>query len=155
MGLDMYLSASKYIGGWEHSDASEKLVFKGVLNAAGISDDVIDEGSPSLTIDVTIGYWRKANAIHKWFVDKVQGGVDECQRSYVSIDELEVLLKDCNAVMKHKGKAKELMSTQSGFFFGNTDYDEDYFEDIKHTIGIVKKALKMGKGYTFHYRSSW
>lgn len=24
-----------------------------------------------------IGYWRKANHIHKWFVDKVQGGDDD------------------------------------------------------------------------------
>ena len=28
--------------------------------------------------DNQIASWRKANAIHKWFVDNVQDGVDDC-----------------------------------------------------------------------------
>lgn len=31
-----------------------------------------------------VGYWRKANAIHAWFVKNVQGGVDNCQSHEVS-----------------------------------------------------------------------
>lgn len=27
-----------------------------------------------------IGYWRKANHIHKWFVDCVQDGEDDCEK---------------------------------------------------------------------------
>lgn len=50
-------------------------------------------------IEIEVGYWRKANAIHRWFVDNVQNGVDECQESWVSRDKLKDLLGVCRAVM--------------------------------------------------------
>jgi hypothetical protein len=28
-----------------------------------------------------VGYWRKANAIHRWFVEHVQDGNDDLARS--------------------------------------------------------------------------
>ena len=34
--------------------------------------------------DESFGYWRKANQIHKWFVDNVQGGIDDCRPYPVS-----------------------------------------------------------------------
>lgn len=45
-----------------------------------------------------IGYWRKANQIHKWFVDNIQDGIDD-QRIYeISKEELERLLKMCKDI---------------------------------------------------------
>ena len=40
-------------------------------------------------------YWRKANAIHKWFVDNVQGGEDDCREYPVSNDQLIELRDTC------------------------------------------------------------
>ncbi len=42
-----------------------------------------------------VGYWRKANAIHKWFVDNVQNEVDDCDYYEVSKEQLEDLLSIC------------------------------------------------------------
>ena len=45
-----------------------------------------------------VAYWRKANAIHKWFVDNVQGGEDDCGEYIVPrsklIQELYSIIKE-------------------------------------------------------------
>ena len=48
-----------------------------------------------------IGYWRKANQIHKWFVDNVQGGEDDCgYHDEVTKEVLENLLAICKKVLE-------------------------------------------------------
>jgi len=48
-----------------------------------------------------IGYWRKANHIHRWFVENVQEGSDDGHDYYVDRSELEELLKLVIKVLKH------------------------------------------------------
>ena len=46
----------------------------------------------------------------------------------------------CDKVLDDNSLAEELLPTRSGFFFGSTDYDEWYFEDIKyHGTLLIKK----------------
>jgi hypothetical protein len=90
-----------------------------------------------------IGYWRKANAIRRWFVDVC--GYSEngnCEYVEVSKRELERLKETCEFVLKYRDKAPELLPTSSGFFFGNTDYDDLYFETLEETIKICENALQ-------------
>lgn len=47
-----------------------------------------------------IAYWRKANHIHKWFVDNVQNGIDQCQKSPATREQLQKLLQVCEEVSK-------------------------------------------------------
>ena len=63
MGLDMYLTATAHLGD-EHGVEIEGLDAGG-LDISGIKYDA--------------GYWRKANAVHGWFVNHVQRGVDDCK----------------------------------------------------------------------------
>ena len=100
------------------------------------------------------GYWRKANAIHKWFVDNCQDGVDDCRDAYVGFKELQTLLDLCRIVIIDKSKAEQLLPSTSGFFFGNTEYDEWYYNDIQNTIDILEKALEDKDG-EYYYSSSW
>ena len=105
---------------------------------------------------IEVGYWRKANQIHQWFVDNVQEGVDNCATYYVSREQLEELKTICEEVLKHPEKAEELLPTQEGFFFGTTEYDEWYFDDIQETIEICEWCLDERKEYDyFEYHSSW
>ena len=53
-----------------------------------------------------IGYWRKANAIHKWFVDNVQDGIDDCKNYFVDPSQLEELRELCQEVLDNHEKAK-------------------------------------------------
>lgn len=48
-----------------------------------------------------IAYWRKANMIHKWFVDNVQKGNDDCKEYKITKEHLEELLKLSKEVFKH------------------------------------------------------
>jgi hypothetical protein len=50
-----------------------------------------------------VGYWRKANAVHGWFVRECANGVDECQEIPVSKIKLLELQAHCLiALMKRK-----------------------------------------------------
>lgn len=105
-----------------------------------------------------VGYWRKANHIHGWFVRNVQDGVDDCGEYEVTKEDLEKLLAECEFVLENKDKAAEILPTESGFFFGGTDYDERYFRDIEDTIAQVEKILNdwsTSWHETIVYQASW
>ena len=150
MGLDMYLSKKTYVKQWDHQSPEEKyevVVTKGGQPVEGIKPNRIKY------IEEEVGYWRKANQIHRWFVENVQRGVDNCGDYYVSSGDLKKLLGLCNKVEADHSLAESLLPSASGFFFGGTDYDEWYFEDIKNTIKILEDALEDGD--EFYYSSSW
>lgn len=47
-----------------------------------------------------VGYWRKANHIHNWFVEHIQDGVDDCDyHREVRKEDLEELLDICQKVL--------------------------------------------------------
>ena len=147
MGLDMYLSAKRYLSEYNPSDADLRA---GVMALDfGMGDMEVKE------VSFEAMYWRKANAIHRWFVQNVQDGVDDCRTSYVGREHLESLLRTCQEVKAKPKKADELLPTSSGFFFGGTEYDEWYFEGINDTIEIINEALAMPEEWEFEYHSSW
>lgn len=154
MGLDMYLYAEKYVSGWDHNPAPEYDV---LLDALGVKD-YTDAGSPSVTVSFPIGYWRKANAVHKWFVDNVQDGVDECQKVEVSVEQLTKLRELAQTALNNPHRVGELLPTTEGFFFGGTEYDEWYRQGLEETVRILapeKLQALTDAGWYFSYQSSW
>ena len=100
-----------------------------------------------------IGYWRKANQIHKWFVDNIQDGIDDQKIYEISEEELKTLLKICTDIketcilndkemIENVDIPKKLLPTCEGFFFGSYGYDKNYLLDIEDTISIVSNVLK-------------
>lgn len=87
---------------------------------------------------IEVGYWRKANAIHKWFVDNIQDGNDDCKDYKIDIEYIIKLKEVCEQVKNNTAHAHKLLPTQGGFFFGSTEYGECYFEDIDLTIGATR-----------------
>lgn len=136
-----------------------------------------------------VGYWRKANQIHNFFVENVQDGEDDCSYHNECTKEiLEDLLDKCYKVLTGSimmigqvkngqqyvdgewvdcmkpGKviinpevAEELLPSCRGFFFGSTEYDEYYMQDIEDTIKIIKNVLATTDFETqmLAYCSSW
>ena len=86
MGLDMYLNKSY----------TKQRRDDGTFST-NFDDYKIDKFGRSnrVTFTETVGYWRKANHIHKWFVDNVQEGIDDCGEYYVSIKKLHKLRDIC------------------------------------------------------------
>jgi len=154
MGLDMYLSKRTYVKRWDNAPENELYLVTVTRGGKPVKD--IESKLISEVIE-EIGYWRKANQIHAWFVKNVQGGSDECQDSYVSREQLQRLLDTVNQALAHHGKAADLLPTQSGFFFGSTNYDDYYFDDLKHTREILEYALSKPNSVdaSFYYHSSW
>lgn len=146
MGLDMYLNAKRFL--W-HSE--EELANKISENFPEIGDKRVKE------ITVEAAYWRKSNQIHKWFVDNVQDGTDDCQSYDVSREKLKELLDLIDNVLANRGKASALLPNQQGFFFGSDKYDAYYFEDLEHTKTMLTPLLDEAnwKGWYFEYRASW
>jgi hypothetical protein len=149
MGLDMYLNKRTYVQYWEHNgdDNYEVTVTKGGKPTK------IDPKKVKYIIEEA-GYWRKQNQIHRWFVENVQQGVDNCGEYYVDVDDLKTLLDLCEKVKADHSLAEELLPSASGFFFGGTEYDEWYYNGIDNTIDILKEALEDERG-DYYYSSSW
>lgn len=143
MGLDMYLKGKVYL---DYNSTHRAEIAKMI--------DLPEFEANS--VEIELGYWRKANHIHKWFVDNVQNGVDNCGEYFVRKADLEMLLTVCEQVLKNVTNANTLLPTQSGFFFGSVEYDDWYIEDVQDTIEIIKRALSLdSKLIDFYYRSSW
>jgi len=163
MGLDMYLTRRVYVGAnFEHN---QKEGDKVVINGVNYPVNQITE------LCFKAAYWRKANHIHNWFVENVQDGVDDCKEHYVRIDQLEALLQDCKDSLTYLTTAEyesdstgkvyknidegKLIPTTSGFFFGSTEYDEYYEDQLKYTIEVIEKELKREDECDYYYNSSW
>ena len=151
MGLDMYLRAKKYISTYreENKDVIDKL--NTMFNIVSDEDYTVNE------VSFRVAYWRKANHIHQWFVENCQDCIDDCKEYYVGRDQLKQLRDLCEHVLANKDKADELFPTQSGFFFGDTDYDEWYFIDLEKTVSRIDKILNDPAltDTDFYYQSSW
>lgn len=157
MGLDMYLTGRRYIWGWsdspdQHIQAAVEPLFPEL------------KGRRIKEVSCEMMYWRKSNQIHKWFVDNVQEGKDECQETFVSVDQLNELLNTCRFVLAGRdgpnaiANARALLPTHSGFFFGGTDYDEYYWQDLENTVKGLEEILgneEITKHWEFYYCSSW
>lgn len=183
MGLDMYLTKKSYVQNWDHT--KPELLHEITIKRGGeIRSDIKPERITYIIEEVA--YWRKANQIHRWFVDNVQGGNDDCGEHAVDTDQLRILVDLCKqvletvesvegrvstgttyypdgrvientkpgAVVAQKAIADALLPTQGGFFFGSTDYDEYYLEDLKNTVRMLE-PLTDDDYSEFYYHSSW
>jgi hypothetical protein len=88
----MYLTKKTYIGN-EYKDAKKQVRLSADLKALGI------EQTKLLSVTERAGYWRKANQIHKWFVDNIQGGNDDCGEYSIDSSSLQKLLDTVKEVI--------------------------------------------------------
>jgi hypothetical protein len=167
MGLDMYLEVRRYVSRTDFSTPGNYVKSQEysdlIANAPEGIDKYTDFGG--IQVSYPAGYWRKANAIHGWFVRECQGGEDNCQSYYVPREKLVQLQNSCRAVLLvHAGANKEDvaidhgLSPTQGFFFGSTEMDEYYDQDLKYTIEMLDHVLSIipdELDYSFYYTSSW
>lgn len=72
-------------------------------------------------------------------IELVEGDVQNGSR-YVNGEWQPIIEK--GKIIKDATICKELLPTQTGFFFGNQSYNEYYAEDIDDTIEQLEKVLK-------------
>ena len=173
MGLDMYLDRKVYI--W--SDDRNKLTISGtkekinldkvkyIIEEAGywrkanqihnwfvqnVQDGDDDCGDYYVSPDKMkelLQLCKEVKAASKLVKGKVQNGTRwENGKS-------EPIMED-GEYIEDPSVAQELLPTGSGFFFGSTDYDQWYLQDIEDTIKILEEALEDEEG-DYQYHSSW
>ncbi len=184
MGLDMYMSKKTYVKQWSHNQPEDQFtvsVKRGTKKFTAIKPERVSY------IVEEIGYWRKFNALHNWFVANTQDGEDNCQESYVNGEKMEELLQTLLKVKevletapKKKVSVKvgysngkdvfeeievvedekildELLPTTSGFFFGGTEYDEYYKDEVERTIKFLEDLKVEDPEWSgdYYYQASW
>lgn len=104
MGLDQYLTAKVYVGA---KYRAVKQNYIEMQDAYGEDKDFADfkecKVYPTHNISeiiYDIGSWRKVNWVHKWFVDNVQDGNDDCGNYEVSSELLDELYSTCRTILK-------------------------------------------------------
>ena len=154
MGLDMYLSKRTYVKRWDHQKPENQ--HEVIVNRGGKPREDIDNSRISEVIEQVM-YWRKANAIHAWFVQNVQEGVDDCKEYWVGEEKLQELVDLCSKVVETKDTT--LLPPQTGFFFVSQEADDWYFIDLADTVKNLTKELELYKNTKssgdFYYQSSW
>ena len=94
-----------------------------------------------------VAYFRKVNFLLPYF-----GYEENCSEIVIDKCEVEELIDDCKRVLGSKDTddaesvADELLPTEEGFFFGNTDYDEWYFNDVQ---GVMDKFTEILNDFDF------
>lgn len=175
MGLDMYLYKKHYVKNNEWS--SEKFEVSVKRNGKpykGINYDRVT------CIEEKVGYWRKFNALHAWFVE-LSGREDDCAPIYVSKESLERLIETLQKVLSVLDNAnvktltdvysdgsnysykvydcaeeiEELLPPTGGFFFGNTDINDHYYRECKDTLVLLTTELSNSDNAEFYYQASW
>jgi hypothetical protein len=173
MGLDMYLYARKYVSKHDYTNFKRESGVMPPINKEweslasfspkGLMDNAQDFGG--ISVSYPVGYWRKANAIHGWFVSELADGEDECQEIGVSRGHLLILQDSCKAVLAAdkdemaEEAADHTLEPTPGFFFGNPEIDEWYIESLKYTIDMIDNVLSIvpedSPGFDFVYQASW
>lgn len=102
-----------------------------------------------------IMYWRKCNQIHCFF-DSLRNGVDNCEYFEIYINDLKLLVSECKEVLNNNELAERILPTQAGFFFGSTEYDEWYFDELKDTVDKIEKIIEEHiDGNKYYYYAWW
>lgn len=179
MGLDMTLYRFQHI-----TKFGEPCAYEALHKMLG--EPSIPKYYQMFTVRIPIFYWRKANAIHAWFVKNVQDGADDCREYPVTRSQLGRLRSICEQVMHvaetQPGKVHvsttishgkilknyedgltitnpeevaALLPTESGFFFGSTDYDGYYLDKVVRTFEGLTNILEHKDYHDFAYQSSW
>ena len=102
-------------------------------------------------------YFRKVNFLFKYFEDN--GSMVDEWYAPVTTEDLEDIIARCDRILKANDEetAHAELPTQSGFFFGSTDYDGWYFDDVKDCKKQLKHFLKLmqKKGCNAYIIFSW
>lgn len=160
MGLDMYLKRKIYYGlNYKHNN------IEGKKTKIVINDEVVDHTDLE-EISFQVGYWRKFNALHNYFVENIQEGVDDCKEYWISEEKLKDIINLCqkdieyldtlkleNDIYINVDDEKLNLIPKSGFFFGSTEINTWHYEMLKNTINQLTEALSINGD--FYYQSSW
>jgi len=177
MGLDMYLSKKTYVKGYTITINKNGETNPSLKTSNSMDLNIKQERITYIVEEVA--YWRKFNALHKWFIDNCSE--NDCDSHIFvykeNLNEALITLKKVHNLILQSEKTKkiifyagdmveiegysneeeisDLLPTERGFFFGSTEIDEYYAEMVEETIGIFEDLLTEEDDAVFIYEASW
>ena len=171
MGLDMFLNRKRVLSWEDQIKMKEEMKIE----------------NPVISVEEEVAYWRKANQINKFFMKRdIDGEGRNAKVDINDLKELLKICKRLKRELKlvdgkihtgtkytkngveemyadgkiiaNKELAEELLPTEAGFFFGSTDYDEWYYQQIVDTIPVLEKIIsEHNDAYDmeYSYYASW
>jgi homoserine trans-succinylase len=185
MGLDQYLYRKVYLGAkYEHNNVKGTIeITKGKNNTlVNISLDRISEISEEVAYwrkANQIHQWFVQNVqdgnddcgSYDVTKEELQQLVDLCKtvlKTAKTVDgqvwngttwtqaEGKIHNYEAGKVIVNQDEIEALLPTTSGFFFGNTDYDEYYLRDLQNTVDQIEPLLLVeDNDDDYEYSSSW
>lgn len=87
--------------------------------------------------------FRKYNFLLPQFMTDEQIATQEEVCIYKS--DIRDFIEKARIVLDDHSKAPELLPTREGFFFGSTDYDDNYFADVKDALDEFENLLDIAE----------
>ena len=143
MGLDITFYKAKRLKGDETKERLEEI--RKELAAEYLKS--IDERNSKLIKELEdekekinpwneVAYFRKVNFLIPFF-----GYEENCSNIEIDKYQVEDLIEACKEVLANHDKASFFLPTQEGFFFGSTDYDDWYFDDVQNVKEKFEEIL--------------
>lgn len=89
-------------------------------------------------LDITISHgknsfhFRKCNWLYGWVRRKLKlHELENCEHYKLPRFMINDLIEDITKVLADHSLANKLLPTEDGFFFGSTEYDDWYFDDLR------------------------
>ena len=150
MGLDMYLEARLYLPPYSEELAP---VRQAIGKAIGYTPPTEKPDNDATLMEITgvtvrVGYWRKCDPLHQWFVSNVLESYDDCRAAFVSPEVLAELEEWLDQLGDDPESASEHFVSE-----GDEPMDEG---EIDYTLKIVVQAKQLQeRGWDIYYRASW
>ena len=91
-------------------------------------------------------YFRKVNFIVKFFEDQ-DYEIENCVPIKIDPIDLKYLKERCELVLEKPELGPNLLPTCSGFFFGSTEYDDDYLYKVEDVLNWLNEEEDYGDVY--------
>ena len=151
MGLDSTIYARKCLYNTDRDALRELLL---TLLPSSMRLDNMYYGSD---ICIPVCSWRKYDFLHRWFVNNVQGGEDDCRRYQVSHYELLSLYNECQRLVNQRNSQAAMASDLSLDCGGDAGlYDDEYWDTLQGIVDDLKPLVMdlIPAGFSFEYVGS-
>lgn len=130
-----------------------KEIVEDLIAGATVSYPAWDQAKdfPNSSLMTKVGYWRKANQIHRWFVDRVQEGEDDCEiHDEVTREVLEELQDICKEIIESTVMVSAKIENGMHYDFDSQSWNA-IMEDGKAILNaeVCERLLPTQDGFFF------
>lgn len=89
-----------------------------------------------------LAYFRKVNFLIPFFENYFDVKLENLKDLEITKSSIKELKDRCERVLNARTLVKDLLPTQGGFFFGNINYDEYYYDDVVDVLDNCNALLQ-------------